>query len=76
METVEKLRSWRMQVVRKRSDEAGKPVPAFLVATDAVLIGIASARPTDVRALGRVKGIHKRLVAEHGDELLAIVAGD
>lgn len=76
METVEKLRTWRMQVVQKRTEEAGKPVPAFLVATDAVLIGIASARPADARALGRVKGIHKRLVAEHADEILAIVHGD
>lgn len=74
MGTVERLREWRMTVVKQRSEEAGKPVPAFLVATDAVLIGIASAQPADVRALGKVKGIHKRLVAEHADELLAIVA--
>jgi DNA helicase-2/ATP-dependent DNA helicase PcrA len=75
MDTVERLRAWRMTVAKARGEEAGKAVPAFLVATDAVLIGIASAQPSTVAALGRVKGIHKRLVAEHADELLAIVAG-
>jgi DNA helicase-2/ATP-dependent DNA helicase PcrA len=75
MATVERLREWRTGVVTRRSEEAGKAVPAFLVATDAVLIGIAQARPTDARALSRVKGIHKRLVADHAEELLAIVAG-
>ncbi len=75
MDTVERLRSWRMTVAKARGEQTGKPVPAFLVATDAVLIGIASARPSDAEALGRVKGIHKRVVAEHADELLAIVAG-
>ena len=73
METVERLRAWRKTVVTKRSEEAGKSIPAFLVATDAVLIGIASDRPSTVRALARVKGIHKRLVSEHGEEILEIL---
>jgi DNA helicase-2/ATP-dependent DNA helicase PcrA len=73
METVDRLRKWRLGVVKQRSAEAGKPIPAFLVATDAVLIGIASDRPSSVPALARVKGIHKRLVSEHGEEILTIL---
>ena len=71
---VDALRDWRKEVVARRSAESGKAVPAFLVATDAVLIGIATSRPVDARGLARVKGIHKRLVTENADELLAIVA--
>lgn len=74
MELVDRLREWRSAVVAQRSEQAGKAIPAFLVATDAVLIGIAATRPRDAQALGRVKGIHKRLVTEHADELLTIVA--
>lgn len=74
VEMVDALREWRKDVVARRSEESGKSIPAFLVATDAVLIGIATARPADARALARVKGIHKRLVTENAEELLAIVA--
>ena len=74
MDLVDALRAWRKQEVVRRSAESGKSVPAFLIATDAVLIGIAAARPTDARALASVKGIHKKLVAEHASELLAVVA--
>jgi DNA helicase-2/ATP-dependent DNA helicase PcrA len=76
MAMVDRLRTWRTRVVAQRSAESGKQIPAFLVATDAVLIGIAQARPVDARALARVKGIHKRLVSEHADELLAIVGAE
>ncbi|MEZ5185425.1 MAG: ATP-dependent DNA helicase UvrD2 [Candidatus Nanopelagicales bacterium] len=71
---VEALRDWRTAVVAQRRQVSGKAVPAFLVATDAVLIGIARTRPTDRAGLAGVRGIHKAVVADHGDELLAIVA--
>jgi DNA helicase-2/ATP-dependent DNA helicase PcrA len=74
MELVDALRAWRKQEVARRSAESGKSVPAFLIATDAVLIGIAAARPTDRGTLAAVKGIHKKLVAEHAGQLLAVVA--
>lgn len=75
-ELVEALRGWRSQVVAERRASTGKAIPAFLVATDAVLVGIAKARPRDRGELSKVKGIHKAVVAEHADELLAIVAGN
>ena len=76
MALVERLRDWRRDVVAQREADTGKKVPAFLVATDAVLIGIAKQRPSDPAGLSRVKGIHKVVVAEHADDLLAIVEAD
>ncbi len=73
---VEALRSWRSGVVAQRREATGKAIPAFLVATDAVLIGIARTRPTNRSALAGVRGIHKALVADHSEELLAIVAAN
>jgi DNA helicase-2/ATP-dependent DNA helicase PcrA len=73
-ELFEDLRGWRSRVVAQRRAATGKAIPAFLVATDAVLVGIARARPADRKALASVKGIHKSVVAEHADELLEIVA--
>jgi DNA helicase-2/ATP-dependent DNA helicase PcrA len=73
-ELVGDLRRWRSEVVAARRASTGKATPAFLVATDAVLVGIAKARPTDRAGLAAVKGIHKALVADHAEELLEIVA--
>ncbi|HQR80688.1 MAG TPA: ATP-dependent DNA helicase UvrD2 [Actinomycetota bacterium] len=73
-ELVEQLRAWRSTVVAQRRRETGKALPAFLVATDAVLIGIARQRPASRSALAAVRGIQKSVVADHGEELLAIVA--
>ena len=75
MDLVDALRAWRTAVVEQRRQESGKPLPAFLVATDAVLIAIARERPRDIAALGRIKGIQRTLVAERGQELLDIVMG-
>jgi superfamily II DNA helicase RecQ len=61
-------------VVAQRKEVSGKSVPAFLVATDAVLVGIATRRPADRASLASVRGIQKAIVADHGEELLAIVA--
>ena len=74
VELVEQLRAWRTKVVEQRRQASGKAVPAFLVATDAVLIGIARERPASRSALGTVRGIPKAVVADHAQELLAIVA--
>lgn len=74
-EVMDRLRVWRTGVVEQRRAASGKAVPAFLVATDAVLIGIARTRPTTRAELARVKGIHKAVVADHAEQLLDIVAG-
>jgi DNA helicase-2/ATP-dependent DNA helicase PcrA len=75
MDLVDALRAWRTGVVDQRRRESGKSLPAFLVATDAVLIAIAREQPRDSAGLGRIKGIQRALVAERGQEILDIVAG-
>ncbi|HEX9550813.1 MAG TPA: ATP-dependent DNA helicase UvrD2 [Candidatus Limnocylindrales bacterium] len=64
------LREWR--TVTARSDG----VPAYVVASDALLIEIADRRPTTMPALGRVKGIGPSKLARWGDEILAITRAD
>ncbi len=76
MALVDQLRAWRTQVVAERERDTGKKVPAFLVATDAVLIEIARHRPTNRSELASVRGIQKAVVRDHGEKLLAIVAGN
>jgi DNA helicase-2/ATP-dependent DNA helicase PcrA len=73
-ELMDRLRAWRTGVVEQRRAATGKATPAFLVATDAVLIGIARQRPSDAAQLAQVKGIHKAVVRDHARELLEIVA--
>lgn len=75
-ELMDRLRAWRTGVVEQRRAATGRATPAFLVATDAVLIGIARSRPSTRAELARVKGIHKALVKDHASELLGIVAGN
>ncbi len=67
---IERLRAWRLREAQQ------KKIPAFAVFSDRVLLGIASAQPTDVDALARVPGMPKRLAQQRGRELLAVVAGD
>ncbi|TAK02813.1 MAG: ATP-dependent DNA helicase UvrD2 [Chloroflexota bacterium] len=64
------LREWR--TVTAQSDG----VPAFVVASDALLIEIADRRPTTMPALGRVKGIGPSKLARWGEEILAITRAD
>jgi DNA helicase-2/ATP-dependent DNA helicase PcrA len=75
MDLVDALRAWRTGVVEQRRQASGKSQPAFLVATDAVLIAIARERPRDTAGLGRIKGIQRALVAERGQEILDLLAG-
>ena len=60
------LREWR--TVTAQSDG----VPAYVVASDALLIEIADRRPTTLPALGRVKGIGPSKLARWGEEILEI----
>ena len=62
----EALKTWRLEAA------AGKP--AFTVASNRTLTGIATARPGDTAALLAVKGIGPSFVSKYADEVLAIVA--
>jgi len=67
-ELVDALRKWRLEVSR----ELGWP--AFRVATNRVLKEIARARPHSRTSLREIPGVGSRLVEDHGDTILAIVA--
>jgi ATP-dependent DNA helicase RecQ len=64
------LREWRLTTARSDG------VPAYVVASDALLIEIADQRPTTIPALRRVKGIGPSKLARYGEEILAIVRTD
>jgi ribonuclease D len=48
--------------------------PPFKVMNDATLIRLAQAQPTDVRSLGRIKGLSHRMRREAGESLLEAIA--
>ncbi|NJC27214.1 HRDC domain-containing protein [Neolewinella antarctica] len=66
-ELLNQLKQWR----KERADEL--QIPAYRVASNAVLGAISTFRPVTESALLKVKGIGKRKAAEHGDDILRIV---
>lgn len=62
---VAELKAWRLAKARVEG------VPAFRILTDAVLLGLAEARPQTTAALLQVRGLGPRLVEKYGAELLA-----
>ncbi len=64
----EALRAWR----RAAAAEAG--VPPYVIFHDATLLAIASARPGDIEALGRISGVGETKRARFGAAVLAVVA--
>ena len=64
----EELRRWRSEVAKRQGG------PAFIIFGDAPLKDIAKARPVDLRALSRVKGVGPSKLESYGDDVLEIVA--
>lgn len=64
----EELRRWRSEVARRQGG------PAFIIFGDAPLKDIAKARPADLRALSRIKGVGPSKLESYGDDVLEIVA--
>ncbi len=62
------LREWRLTTARSDG------VPAYVVATDALLLEIVDQRPTTIPALRRVKGMGPSRLARYGAEMLEIIA--
>lgn len=60
------LKAWRLETAHSDG------VPAYVVATDALLEEIVDQRPTTIPALRRVKGMGPSRLARYGEELLAI----
>jgi ATP-dependent DNA helicase UvrD/PcrA len=64
----EELRRWRSEVAKRQGG------PAFIIFGDAPLKDIAKARPADLRALSRIKGVGPSKLESYGDDVLEIVA--
>lgn len=62
------LRAWRSE--RSREDD----VPAYVVASNAVLAAVATADPANLAELGRIKGIGPAKVDRYGAAILAVLA--
>ena len=65
----DRLKSWRLEQAKTRS------VPAFVIFTDATLMALAEQRPESPEALLQISGIGRAKLDEHGEVLLAIIAG-
>ncbi|WP_338420109.1 HRDC domain-containing protein [Raineyella fluvialis] len=66
--TADALRRWRRTEAKLRS------IPAYVVFTDATLLALAEARPSDERALRNVNGIGAAKVERYGEAVLRICA--
>jgi ATP-dependent DNA helicase RecQ len=66
----ERLRKLRTELAQARS------VPPYVIFHDQTLARIAGYRPTDLAALGALRGIGERKLADYGAKVLAAVSGE
>lgn len=66
--TYEELMAWRLSEAKQRS------IPPYCVFTDATLIAIAEATPSDFDALLAVAGVGRAKLEQYGPAVLAILA--
>ena len=64
---VDALRSWRLGEARRRK------VPAFMILSNRVLLGVAVLQPRDEETLLCVKGVGPAIVRKHGTDILDLV---
>ncbi|MGI5130266.1 DNA helicase RecQ [Pseudonocardia sp. CA-107938] len=64
----ERLREWRGATAREQG------VPAYVIFHDATLREIATRKPADLAALGRISGIGENKLAKYGEGVLAALA--
>jgi DNA helicase II / ATP-dependent DNA helicase PcrA len=64
----------RLRIWRKRQADA-QGVPAYVVFSDATLVAISDAQPTDRSALARVSGVGPTKLDRYGDAVLAVLGG-
>ncbi|MBS4752557.1 ATP-dependent DNA helicase UvrD2 [Nocardioides sp. zg-ZUI104] len=67
----ERLKAWRLEAAR---DEDGKPLPAYVVFTNATLELIAEHKPATFAALAKINGVGKAKIDKYGEAVLAVVA--
>src|SRR4051794_19136279 len=64
---LETLRAWRLKAAR------GKP--AYTVANNRTLEGIAASRPSDAESLAQIHGVGPTFLKRHASDVLGLVAG-
>jgi DNA helicase-2/ATP-dependent DNA helicase PcrA len=69
VELFARLRAWR----RKQADAQG--VPAYVVFSDATLVGIADSRADSRSALGRIAGVGPTKLDRYAEPVLDVLAG-
>ncbi len=67
VETLDRLRRWRLETARAAS------VPAYVVFHDSTLTAIAVARPATMAELLRVSGVGDAKLRKYGDEVLEVL---
>ncbi len=67
-ELLGRLKQWRTEEARRRG------MPPYVIFHDRTLASIAAARPADLDALARIKGIGPAKLTAYGEELLRVLA--
>lgn len=72
-ELFDRLKAWRLDTAREAGED-GKPLPAYVVFTDATLELIAEHKPDSLRALAKVNGVGPNKIEKYGEAVLALVS--
>ena len=72
-ELFERLKAWRLETAREAGED-GKPLPAYVVFTNATLELIAEQKPTTITALGKVSGVGPNKIEKYGPDVLRLVS--
>ncbi|MEV5000926.1 ATP-dependent DNA helicase UvrD2 [Nocardioides sp. LML1-1-1.1] len=72
-ELFDRLKAWRLETAREAGED-GKPLPAYVVFTDATLELIAEHKPASIRALAKVNGVGPNKIEKYGEAVLALVS--
>lgn len=69
----DRLKAWRLETAREGGED-GKPLPAYVVFTDATLELIAEQKPASLGALAKVSGVGPSKIERYGEAVLAVVS--
>ncbi|WP_278256460.1 HRDC domain-containing protein [Nocardioides convexus] len=69
----DRLKAWRLETAREAGED-GKPLPAYVVFTDATLESIAEHKPASISALAKVNGVGPNKIEKYGEAVLALVS--
>lgn len=69
----ERLKTWRLETAREAGED-GKPLPAYVVFTNATLELIAEHKPATMAALAAISGVGEMKIERYGEAVLALVS--